>query len=116
MFIVNQDNNLCIELKKVRYIIDWDNKVKKELEDIYNRMYPKAYNYGSTDNCLREIKREQDNYIMYHNPKKVLRIYANDELFATYKDIDVGIMMFDKIKEGIGKGDLLMDLSLEITQ
>lgn len=112
MFVVNQDGDLCEILKRVSYEIDWDNKTKKELKDIYSRMYKKAYNYGSTDNCLQAIKREQDSYIFYHNPLKVLRLYVNDTCFGLYKNIEAGRAIFNRIKEGIKNNESLIDLSI----
>ena len=111
MFVVHQDGNFCVNLKSVSYGIDWDDNTKKELRDIHNRMYSKAYNYGSTDNCLRAIKREQDNFTSSHKSPKVLQIYVNDNLFATYKNVENGLAVYKEILEGLKNNNTLIDLS-----
>lgn len=111
IFIVNQNRNKCERLEKVTYDLNYDDKTLDALEEIYNRIYPKRYNWGSTENCLRGIKKEQDRYLTYNKCKKIFRIYVNGNLFAVYNDVIKGSKVFDEILEEIKANSNIFDLS-----
>ena len=111
MFIVNQNGNICVNLEKIHYTIDYDDDINKELTDIYSRIKAKEYQYGSESKCLAAIKDMQDSYIIKVNPNKFVKIYVNDNLFAKYQNIENGINIFNNIKQSIINGVLLVDLS-----
>lgn len=111
MFIVNQNGNICVNVEKIHYTIDYDDEINKELMDIYSRIKAKEYNYGSEAKCLAAIKYMQDSFILQVKPNKFVKIYVNDNLFAKYQNIENGINIFNNIKQSIINGVLLVDLS-----
>ena len=111
MFVVNQNGDICVNLEKIHYTIDYDDDINKELTDIYSRIKAKEYHYGSEENCLAAIKYMQDSFILQVKPNKLLKIYVNGNLFAKYQNIENGINIFNNIKQSIINGVLLVDLS-----
>lgn len=111
MFIVNQDGDLCVEVQKVSYILEYSDRIKSELRKIYNRKMGGRYYHGSTENCEREIEREQEKYLRNNKTEKEFQIYVNGIRFAIFEDHDVGNKMFRFIIKSLGNGTKLVDLS-----
>lgn len=111
MFILNQGGNLCLEVQKVGYVIEYSDKVKIELDGIYKRRMNNRYYHGSTENCEREIKREQEYYIRDNKIEKEFQIYVNGTRFAIFEDHDIGNKVFRFIIESLGNKTELVDLS-----
>lgn len=111
MFIVNQDGDLCVEVQKVGYVIEYSDKVKIKLDEIYKRRMNNRYYHGSTENCEREIKREQEYYIRDNKIEKEFQIYVNGTRFAIFENHDNGIIMFKFIIESLSNGAKLVNLS-----
>lgn len=111
MFIVNQSENQIEKIKQIYYKIDYDDETKMKLEKIYDNMICKSYNYGSTEDCLKQIKKTQDDYINRNDCKKIFHLYVNENKFASYKDISEGKEIFRQIITAIANNENLFDLS-----
>ena len=112
MFVVSQDGTKCTELKNVHYVFDYDEKIKEELQQIYDARYDKRYNYGSTDNCLWHIKEAQKEHISYNGYEKVCYLYVNGDVYGTYDDAEEGKSVFENILSFLECGSNLINLSI----
>lgn len=111
MFILNQDGDLCLEVSRVSYSLEYSDNIKLSLNEIYNRKMNNRYYHGSTENCEREIKREQEYYIRDNKIEKEFQIYVNGTRFAIFEDHDIGNKVFRFIIESLGNKTELVDLS-----
>lgn len=112
MFIRSQDGNCCIKLESVKIRQEYDDDTEKELQNIYDRMSAYAYNYGSTDNCLKAIEKEQQNYIKNNDIKAVTKIIVNiNNIFGVYKSEDAGKRVYGHIMNALKCEDAFFDMS-----
>ena len=110
MFIVNQSGDVCKKVKTIHYTLEYDEETSKYLRDIYSSRINKAYNYGSTENCLRVIRETQENFIKNNNCKQILVIHVNGTKFAEYKDINKGKEIFEKMIAELSSAEKLFRL------
>lgn len=110
IFIVSQSGDVCVKVEKIIYTIDYNDETLFDLDKIYKNIYSKVYNYGSEEKCLNMIKMLQNEYVINHNCKKVIRIYVNGEKFAIYDDVEKGLKIYNKILNNIMLGEDLFDL------
>lgn len=111
IFIVNQDGDRCEKVDKLWYELNYDDETLGALKEINDRLYAKVYNWGSTENCLNAIKREQSEYLTYNKCKKIIRIYVNGNQFAIFKDMFRGMKVFDEILDCLKENGNLFNLS-----
>ena len=111
MFIVSQDNTKMYELNNIELHSSYTDDVLKELENIYDSMIVKAYNYGSTENCKNAISEEQESYLRYKN--KMYEIHVNGVKFASYKSEGMRDREFYNIKNAILLKEELYQLEKE---
>jgi hypothetical protein len=115
MFIVNQNKNKIVEFKEAKLYSCYPQEIEKELNAIYQRMYDKVYNYGSTERCLMEIIRYQNDYLYSINSsngeKQIHIIKINDENFAEYKEKDNAKKMLDDLINAISNNETIYQLT-----
>lgn len=110
MFIVNQSGDACKKAKTIHYTLEYNEETSKYLHDIYSSRISKAYNYGSTENCLKAIREEQEKFIKYNNCKQILVIHVNGTRFAAYEDINKGKEVFEKMIAELSSAEKLFRL------
>ncbi len=109
MYIINQANNEIAELKSVKIYSCYSAEVQKELSEIFDRMIIKAYSYGTTENCKRAIKKEQEEYVTKKPKEYKISVNGND--FATYTTETKARHEFNEIKDSIREGKTIHILS-----
>lgn len=109
MYIANQANNRISKIEDVEIHSTYPEEVRKELRDIYNRISCKAYNYGSTEKCENEIKRQQEMYLT--DKPKEYHIIVNGVVFGVYDNETNAKYEFEGIKAAMIRDATLHSIS-----
>ena len=75
MFILNQTNDDCIEIHRIKMCKHYNDDVTKKINNIRSKYRNNAYNYGSTENAMRRADKEIDDFL--YNIKNVYYCKSN---------------------------------------
>lgn len=98
MFILNQTNDDCIEIHRIKMCKHYNDDVTKKINNIRSKYRNNAYNYGSTENAMRRADKEIDDFL--YNIKNVYNytIEVNDGIcVATYDNLKRAEYIYNEI-------------------